>query len=258
LRIILIKAGYVQLAKRLLEFIFGKSRPVPPDTEQLCRLIDYRFSNTDLLLKALKHRSFLVVSGEDRLQSNERLELLGDSVLGLVVTEYLYLKFPEAEEGVLTNYKSLLVNRANLARVANKFDLGDFLLMNEAEEKAGGRTRVSILSDALEALLGAAYLDGGLSAVAKIIQEHIAEGLEDLLAEGTMQNHKSLLLEHCQRENLNGPSYVIESEQGPDHNKLFTVAVVVNGERYGLGSGRSKKFAEQMAAKEALIRLKIV
>jgi ribonuclease-3 len=102
------------------------------------------------------------------------------------------------------------------------------------------------------------YLDGGLSAAAKIIQQHITDGLEDLLAEGTMQNHKSMLLEHCQRENLNGPTYVIESEQGPDHNKLFTVAVVVDGERYGLGSGRSKKIAEQMAAKEALIRLKIV
>jgi len=248
----------VQLAKRLLEILFGKSRITPPDTEQLCRLIEYRFASQELLLKALKHRSYLVVSGEDRLQSNERLELLGDAVLGLVVTDYLYQKFPEAEEGVLTNYKSLLVNRANLARVANKFDLGDYLLMNEAEEKAGGRSRVSILSDALEALLGAVYLDGGLNPAAKIIQLHITEGLEDLLAEGTMQNHKSLLLEHCQRESLNGPTYVIESEQGPDHNKTFTVAVIVDGERFGLGTGRSKKIAEQMAAKEALIRLKIV
>ncbi len=249
----------VPLFQNLINKLLGRTGLKPtPDANELCRRLDYHFNNPELLKHALKHRSYLVVSGEERLASNERLELLGDSVLGLLVTEYLYNKFADEEEGVLTNYKSLLVNRASLARVARKFNLGDYLLMNEAEEKAGGRNRVSILSDALEALLGAIYLDGGLEVSRRIIFEHIAETLDDLLAEGTMQNHKSSLLEYCQRENLNGPIYMVQSEQGPDHNKLFTVAVLINGEKKGLGSGRSKKLAEQMAAKEAMLRINIL
>jgi len=238
--------------------LFGKAeKSSPPDTNELCRQLDYHFANPDLLNRALKHRSYLVVTGEGRLQSNERLELLGDAVLGLLITEYLYQKFADEEEGVLTNYKSLLVNRSSLARVARKFNLGHFLLMNEAEEKAGGRARVSILSDAFEALLGAIYLDGGLEVTRRIVQEHIGEGLEDLLTEGTMQNYKSRLLELCQRENLNGPNYIVESEQGPDHDKVFIVAVFIDQKKQGMGTGRSKKLAEQMAAKEALLRIQV-
>lgn len=243
--------------KELFNRFFGRiGKTYPPDTEELCRHLDYHFTDSSLLVHALKHRSYLVVTGENRLHSNERLELLGDSVLGLLVTEFLYKKFPDEEEGVLTNYKSLLVNRSSLARVACKFNLGDYLLMNEAEEKSGGRTRVSILSDALEALLGAIYLDGGLEVARRIINEHIGRGLEELLAEGAMQNFKSELLEYCQRENLHGPHYGVEAEQGPDHNKTFTVAVTINHEKRGMGVGRSKKIAEQMAAKEALLRMK--
>jgi ribonuclease III len=249
----------VQLIRSLFFKLFRKNtRSFPPNTDELCHRLDYHFADANLLIHALTHRSYLVVSGEDRLHSNERLELLGDSVLGLLVTEYLYKKFSDEEEGVLTNYKSMLVNRASLARVARKFSLGDYMLMNEAEEKAGGRSRVSILSDAFEALLGAIYLDGGLEISRRIVNEHIADGLEDLLAEGSMQNYKSSLLEYCQRENLNGPNYVVENEHGPDHNKMFTVAVFINGEKWGLGAGRSKKLAEQMAAKEALLRIHVV
>jgi ribonuclease III len=224
----------------------------PSQLEELMRLINYRFHDQSLLIQALKHRSYLVQTGEDRLQSNERLELLGDAVLGLVITENLYADFPEEEEGVLTNYKSLLVNRVNLSRVGHEFDLGKYLLLNDSEERAGGRSRDSILSDAVEAVIGAMYLDGGLEPARKMIHKHIATGLSALLNETQLQNFKSLLLEYCQRESKTGPVYMVENEEGPDHNKVFTVAVFINGTKCGSGTGSSKKVAEQHAAEEAL------
>ncbi len=228
----------------------------PPQLEELMRVINYRFHDQSLLIQALKHRSYLVHTGEDRLKSNERLELLGDSVLGLVVTEHLYAVYPDEEEGVLTNYKSLLVNRVNLSRVAREFDLGKYMLLNDSEERAGGRSRDSILSDAVEAVIGAMYLDGGLEPVRKVIQKHISTGLSALLSETQLQNFKSLLLEHCQRENKTGPVYMVENEEGPDHNKVFTVGVFINGVKSGSGIGSSKKVAEQRAAEEALNHLR--
>jgi ribonuclease-3 len=224
----------------------------PPQLEELMRLINYRFHDQALLIQALKHRSYLVHTGEDRLQSNERLELLGDAVLGLVVTETLYADFPDEEEGVLTNYKSLLVNRVNLSRVAHEFTLGRFLLLNDSEERAGGRSRDSILSDAVEAVIGAMYLDGGLEPARKMIQKHIVTGLSSLLEGTQYKNFKSLLLEYCQRESKTGPLYMVEHEEGPDHNKIFTVGVFINGSKHGSGTGSSKKVAEQRAAEEAL------
>lgn len=237
--------------------IFSRRREFkPPPLEDLMLRINYRFHDQALLIHALKHRSYLVHTGEDRLQSNERLELLGDSVLGLVVTEKLYADFPDEEEGVLTNYKSMLVNRVNLSRVAREFDLGKFLLLNDSEERAGGRQRDSILSDAVEAVIGAMYLDGGLEPARKMIHKHIITGLAMLLVETQYQNYKSLLLEHCQRENKLGPAYMVEHEEGPDHNKIFTVGVFINGLKFGSGTGSSKKLAEQRAAEEAYNKLR--
>ncbi len=227
----------------------------PPQLDELMVLINYRFHDLTLLIQALKHRSYLVQTGEDRLQSNERLELLGDSVLGLVVTETLYADFPDEEEGVLTNYKSLLVNRVNLSRVAHEFNLGRFLLLNDSEERAGGRSRDSILADAVEAVIGAMYLDGGLEPARKMIHKHIITGLSALLEETQYKNFKSLLLEYCQRESKTGPVYMVENEEGPDHNKIFTVGVYINGSKFGSGAGSSKKAAEQHAAEEALTLL---
>ena len=224
----------------------------PPALEELMRVINYRFHDQTLLIQALKHRSYLVHTGEARLQSNERLELLGDAVLGLVVTEKLYADFADAEEGVLTNYKSLLVIRVNLSRVALEFNLGKYILLNESEERAGGRMRDSILADAVEALIGAMYLDGGLEPARKMIHKHISTGLAILMEETQYKNFKSLLLEYCQRENKIGPLYIVENEEGPDHNKIFTVGVMINEIKYGSGTGPSKKIAEQRAAEEAL------
>jgi ribonuclease III len=242
--------------KNTLMKLLSKRRELkPPPLEDLMMRINYRFHDQSLLIHALKHRSYLVHTGEDRLQSNERLELLGDSVLGLVVTEKLYSDFPDEEEGVLTNYKSLLVNRVNLSRVAREFELGKFLLLNDSEERAGGRQRDSILSDAVEAVIGAMYLDGGLEPARKMVHKHIVTGLSTLLVETQYQNYKSLLLEHCQRESKLGPAYMVEHEEGPDHNKTFTVGVFINGVKCGSGAGSSKKVAEQRAAEEAYNKL---
>lgn len=249
------------LLRNILLKIFGprdNNLSLQPNTDQLSKKIDYHFKDKIILIQALKHRSYLVTTGEERLQSNERLELLGDAILGMIVTEFLYKRFPEEEEGILTNYKSILVNRSNLGRVAKKFGLGEFLLLNEAEEKSGGRKRISILSDAVESIIGAIYLDGGLESACKFVYKNITDGLDSLLAEGKLKNYKSQLLEFCQRDSIHGPKYIVEKEYGPDHKKVFTVAVVVNGDKLGYGRGHSKKVAEQRAAKEALIRLQVI
>ncbi|HNW59394.1 MAG TPA: ribonuclease III [bacterium] len=239
------------LKDSLFRLFAPRQKARPPQLEELMVLINYRFHDQSLLIQSLKHRSYLAQTGEDRLKSNERLELLGDAVLGLVVTEILYADFPDEEEGVLTNYKSLLVNRVNLGRVAHEFDLGRFILLNDSEERAGGRSRDSILADAVEAVIGAMYLDGGLEPTRKLILKHIVTGLSALLEETQYKNFKSLLLEYCQRESKTGPIYMVENEEGPDHNKTFTVGVFINGSKFGSGVGSSKKAAEQHAAEEA-------
>ncbi|MBN1153721.1 ribonuclease III [candidate division KSB1 bacterium] len=217
--------------------------------------LDYQFKNKDVLIQALKHRSFLAVTGESRLYSNERLELLGDSVLGIIVTEHLYKKYPEKEEGDLTSMKSLIVSRKILARTANNLNLGKYILLNDAEKKAGGRHRPSIVADAFEALTGAIYLDGGLMEAIKFIHSFLLVDLSDLLTEEQNQNYKSMLLEYSQSQNYGLPVYVVKKETGPDHNKTFTIEVRVNDSIRGIGIGNSKKKAEQIAAKNALKKL---
>ena len=147
-------------------FRLAPKRVIP---EQLINDVElkfkYHFNNNALIIQALTHRSYLSITGENRLSSNERLELLGDSVLGLVVSEYLYKNFPDKEEGDLTSIKSLIVSRKILAKIARELDIGRYLLLNDAEEKAGGRIRPSIIADAIEAIIGAIYLDGGLTAI---------------------------------------------------------------------------------------------
>ncbi len=220
--------------------------------------LEYKFKDEKLVLKALKHRSYLTVSGEDRIESNERMELLGDAVLGLIVTDFLYEHYPNEEEGVLTTYRSLLVNRKMLSKIGKAFGLGRFVLLNEAEEKSGGRQRDSIMSDLMESIIGAIYLDGGLNAAARFVHDNVTIRLDDIVSNGVVKNYKSLLQEHCQSLGQRGPNYHVEQETGPDHDKIFTVSVKVNGEKLGSGEGPSKKSAEQKAAKEALIYLKVI
>jgi ribonuclease-3 len=228
------------------------------DFDALKEILEYSFSDNDLFIQALKHRSYLPVNQEKRLQSNERLELLGDAVLGLVVVEYLFAKFPRKEEGEITNMKSLLVSRKILARVSRALRLGDFVLMSEAEEKSGGRARASINADVMEAVIGAIYLDGGLEPARKFVEEKLLVSFEDIVRDEHHTNFKSMLLEYAQSQSLGSPSYLVQSVEGPDHEKVFTIQVKIQDDILGHGSANSKKRAEQLAAQEALRNLYII
>lgn len=228
------------------------------DIEKVEVKLNYKFHDKSLIIQALKHRSFLSVTNELRLSSNERLELLGDAVLGMVVTEFLFKKFPTKEEGELTTIKSLMVSRKILTRIANQIGIGEFILLNEAEEKAGGRKRSSIVADAFEAVIGAIYLDGGLSIVINFIHNKLLVRTKKIISEEQNRNFKSILLEYSQSKNLGLPRYLVRNEEGPDHNKLFTIEVLINSEVLGMGKGNTKKKAEQISAKNALKKLHII
>lgn len=241
------------------------SRPIKPrkfltekDIENFTKKIGYRFRDRNTLLKALKHRSFLTETREHRIDSNERLEFLGDSVLGMVVTDFLFRTFPNEEEGNLTAKKSLIVSRRIITQVGLDLDLGNYLLLNESEIRSGGRHRPSIISDAFESIVGAIYLDGGLEPAKQFIHEHLLRRTPIIISLESNQNYKSMLLEYCQAEDLGMPNYIVIAEDGPDHDKTFTIEVRVEGKVLGLGRGRSKKKAEQQSARKALNALKVL
>ena len=228
----------------------GESIPL----DSLYRTLSYRFRNEALLRQALTHRSFLT-DEKGRWTSNERLEFLGDAVLGLVVTDELFRHFPKSSEGVLTKAKSYVVSRETLAKQAKNIDLGKYILLGEGEERSGGRARKSILSDAYEALLGALFLDGGLEEVRRFIRRHLLMDMDRFISHKFHHNYKSWLLEHVQAEGISSPEYRVLKETGPDHRKEFTVEVLVDGKVLGKGSGYSKKKAEQEAALMAVQQL---
>lgn len=209
----------------------------------------------DLLDLALRHRSHVYANEEEGITSNERLEFLGDAVLDLIVTEDLFKRHPGKREGELTQIKSLLVSKAVLAKKSRDIGIGDSMYLSREEDLAGGRGRTSILGDAFEAILGAIYLDGGLEAARDFTNTHLLANQEEITSDGSYLNFKSALLEHTQSEGRGHPRYLVHAEDGPDHRKTFTVEVLVAGDRVGLGQGRSKKEAQQMAAREALEKL---
>jgi len=217
--------------------------------------LGYPFRDRTLLATALRHRSHIHVTGQDREQSNERLEFLGDAVLGLVVNEELFRRYPNRSEGDLTKMKSLLVCGARLSEVATEFDLGVHVRMSRSEAATGGRQRSSILADTTEALIGAVYLDGGLGAARQVIERIMLRGTERVLAKRSLRNYKSRLQELIQAEHKSPPRYKVLSVEGPDHDRLFRVAVFYGGEALGEGEGRNKKTAEQNAARQALANL---
>lgn len=219
--------------------------------DSLCRKLNYHFQDVALLDLALTHRSAL---GENKahFESNERLEFLGDAILGMVVTEALYRQYPKRSEGRLTRIKSVLVSRAALARHGRRLDLGAHLLLGAGEERSGGRQRHSILSNAMEAVIGAIYLDGGLAAAEKLIHDQLMDEMDEAATDRFHRNYKSWLLEHAQAQGMQGPDYQVVDESGPDHRKFFRVEVSIEGRPLGIGQGRSKKVAEQDAAKHAV------
>lgn len=238
---------------------FGSGDPVVdadvPDREVLEAKIGYGFRDRTLLRQALTHRSHVHVTGHERIESNERLEFLGDSVLGMVVNEYLYHHYTGKEEGDLTKIKSLLVCGATLAKVGERAGLGDHLLLSRSEAGTGGRKRESILADATEAVIGAIYLDGGLEEAKEFVRRHILINVEASLQERTHRNYKSLLQEQLQARYKVPPRYKVSYTTGPDHARRFTVKVTLKGTVLGVGSGTSKKQAEQRAAESALARI---
>ena len=216
--------------------------------------LGYTFRDPSLLENALTHSSCANES-KGRLQSNERLEFLGDSILGMVVAEHLYRNHPDLPEGELTRTRAALVCEDSLVEVARDLGLGEYLKLGKGEEAGGGRTRPSIRADAVEAVLAAVYLDGGIGSARKIIQRYIlSREIEGLNAQ---RDYKTALQELVQRESGQVLKYQLTGSEGPDHDKRFFVEVDLNGQPAGAGQGRSKKEAEQMAAKAAMERLKL-
>lgn len=219
---------------------------------ELERGLGYTFRDEALLQNALTHSSYANERRDGRT-SNERLEFLGDSILGLVVAEFLYMRCPEKPEGDLTRIRADLVCERNLAKCAAAIGLGKYLMLGHGEEHGGGRARDSIVSDALESVLAAAYLDGGMEAAKKIIHRLILTELP----QGRPGNfdYKTVLQELVQREKDRQIQYELIGQSGPDHDKMFVVNVCINGAIVGNGQGRSKKKAEQAAAQEAIKHL---
>ncbi|WP_027351990.1 ribonuclease III [Desulfotomaculum nigrificans] len=217
--------------------------------------IGFEWSNPSLLTQALTHSSCVHESRGQGLHHNQRLEFLGDAVLELLISEYLYQRFPDRTEGELTKMRAASVCEPSLAKVARGLDLGRCLRMGRGEERSGGRERPSILADAFEALLGAIYLDHGLEAARKFVLEQLNPIITDVVAGRLDRDYKTELQERLQQNSPDPVSYVIMKETGPDHDKVFTAGVIYRGQIIGQGSGHSKKEAEQQAAKDAFNRL---
>jgi ribonuclease-3 len=209
------------------------------------------FKDGALLQQAMHHRSYLNEAGES-VESNERMEFLGDAVLGLVVSEKLYRDYPGLSEGHLSQLRAILVRWDALARVAGRIGLGDYLVLGRGEEMSGGRTRPSNLAAVLEALIGAAFLDGGMSGAKKLILKLLKPDFEEIAAQGVTADSKSELQHLAQTRWHQIPEYRLLSSEGPDHAKLFTVEVLVGNQVVGQGQGRNKKQAELNAARQAL------
>jgi len=215
--------------------------------------IGYQFHNIQLLQNALTHSSYANERWHNSLLSNERLEFLGDSVLGMLVAEYLYHTFPNRPEGELTRMRADMVCERTLAGAANRIGLGEHLLLGHGEEQGGGRNRDSILADAMESVIAACFLDGGIQAALKIVQQFIL--VEVPVNRLHNVDYKTRLQELVQQKKNQVLSYSLVGQSGPDHDKKFDVEVALNGKTVGTGSGSSKKRAEQDAARQAIEKL---
>lgn len=229
---------------------------LPRDLDELERCLDYHFKNPALLQQAITHKSYLNEAREKSQKDNERLEFLGDAVLDLIISQDLLLDYPDTPEGELSKMKARIVSETALAKVAKRLEIGRFLLLGRGEEMTQGRTKPSLLANAMEAILAAIYLDGGLESARHVIQEIFKEDVVEMLKTEALTDYKTELQELCQRDYEILPTYTVLSESGPDHQKTFEVQLSIKGDVYGRGSGRSKKEAEQQAAREALEKLK--
>ena len=219
------------------------------DLGNLEESLQYKFKDRRLLLQALTHSSYRYETGQ--VQDNERLEFLGDTVLDLVISEYLYQRFPDSNEGVLAKARASLVCAKNLARHAVELSLGKYLLLGRGEEKNGGRRRASILADAFEAVIAAIYLDGGYEACRRVVMGIFQADFPAELSKQELLDSKSALQEYTQVHYHTSPEYQLKSMWGPDHARQYRVAAYVKGQMVGEGIGKSRKAAEQAAALQA-------
>ena len=225
-----------------------------PDFQKFSEKIKVQFNDISLLKQACTHRSFLNENKAAGLEHNERLEFLGDAVLELVITSYLYRKYPDKHEGDLTSYRSALVNTHSLGKVATTLGVNEYLLLSKGESKDTGRARAIIMADSVEAIIGAVYLDKGYDSAANFISENLLEviDIDEIVDKKLWLDAKSRFQERAQEETGITPSYKTLKEAGPDHNKMFTLGVFIGDVQIALGTGLSKQEAEQKAAEKAL------
>ena len=223
-----------------------------PEMTELSERLEYQFNNPELLAQAFRHASYVNEVGDCDLKDNETLEFLGDAVLDLAIGHILMELFKSANEGELSKCRASVVSERGLFDLARELRLGDYLLLGRGEELSGGREKPSILANTLEALVGAIYLDGGFPRTREIIHKLFISTIERMEIETLRSDYKSLLQEYTQQRFKSRPDYLLLSETGPAHERTFRIAIYLNGELKAEGEGRSKKEAEQEAAKEAL------
>ena len=229
------------------------SSPLLSDLPELESALRYKIRNPDLFVQALLHRSYLQLNEEG--QSNERLEFLGDSILNLIVGEYLYHRFPDVDEGELTKVRSRLVNRKALVAYSHSINLSNFILMSPSAAQSLGKGSDTIVADTYEAIIAALYLDGGYAEAKTFVKRQLSEAMQKRTVITSDENYKSMLLEYAQAKGLGVPRYTIVKEEGPDHDRTFTVEVTLKNMKTGAGVGKNKKEAEQLAANKALEQL---
>jgi len=229
---------------------------LPKKPDNLTAILNYSFKNQELLSQAFRHPSYVYEKDDPGVSDNQRLEFLGDAVINLAISHLLMESFPEMKEGDLSKHRASLVSESGLHFIARELELGDYLLLGKGEERTNGRKKPSILTDALEALIGAIYLDGGFTDALRVIEGIFSPLLNRIGLGGSINDFKTELQEYSQEAFQSTPEYRLEKETGPDHNKTFYVAVYLKGNVLGRGEGKSKKEAEQRAAKEALVCLR--
>ena len=222
--------------------------------EELQQVLEYSFKDVELLNTALTHTSYVKGDGNGS-EHNERLEFLGDAVLELCVSEKLYKEYSQLNEGVMTRVRALCVCEGALHRAANKLSLGKYLMLSHGEEHSGGRTKPSILADAVEAVIGAVFLDGGMEQAQKLVLKVTEGSIEQAVQNVNTKDYKTMLQEHVQKKHLGNVTYELVGTSGPDHMRTFTLQAVIAGEKKGIGSGQSKQEAGQRAAKVTLEEL---
>lgn len=230
-----------------------EERNIEADVQHLAKKLGVELNDSGIMLSAITHRSYLNEHREAKQEHNERLEFLGDAVLELVVTDYLFKKYPEKPEGELTAVRAALVNTVSLSESSSALGLNDYLLMSKGESKDTGRARQYILANAFEAVIGALYIDCGYDVAEKFIATHLFPKTDRIVEKSLWQDPKSRFQEMAQEHVSVTPTYELISQEGPDHDRVFTIGVFLRKEKVAEGQGRSKQEAEQDAAEKAIV-----